>query len=150
MNSTEVAQACEAWAVNNIEGLHSYEHMPRSLAQALPLVIGEIQNKKRQSINTTEPQFQQYSFQQTAVIVWDVDLLFMIDPSDSWTASQTLYDMTDTLGDLLEKDPTLGGLVNFASEDYEVSFTPPEYEHADGTIARVATMSIVVGFQKGV
>jgi hypothetical protein len=57
--------------------------------------------------------------------------------------------MTDALGDALNKDNTLGGRVKFASPDYDVSFSPPEFEYADGTIARAATMSIVVGEQRG-
>lgn len=150
MTTKEVAEATEAWAVSKISNLNSYEHAPRSLLQALPLVIAEVQRKRHQNIDTTEPMFQQYAFQQTAVSVWDVNLLFLVDPADAWTASQVLYNITDTLGDEIGKDPTLGNRVTFASEDYEVSFDPPEFEYADGTIARAATMSIVVGFQKGV
>ena len=149
MTTEEVAKAAEAWAVAVIPELHSYEHAPRSILQAMPLVIAEVQRKEHQELTVSESGFQQYSFQQTAVNVWNVDLLFLIDPSDAWTASQVLYNMTDTLGDALDADPTLGQRVSFAASDYEDSFDPPEFEYADGTIVRVATMSIVVGEQKG-
>lgn len=150
MTTEEVAKAAEAWAVSKINNLNSYEHAPHSLTQAMPLVIAEVQRKRHQNLEVSESNFQQYQFQQTSVSIWDVDLLFLVDPADAWTASQTLYDMTDRLGDELSVDQTLGERVSFASEDYEVSFDPPEFEYADGTIARVATMTITVGHQKGV
>jgi len=150
MTTEEVAKAAEAWAASRIVGLNSYEHAPRSLKQAMPLVLAEVQRKRVQNLNTSEAMFQQHQFQQTSVSLWDVNLLFMVDPADAWTASQILYEMTDALGDELGKDPTLGERVSFASEDYEVSFDPPEFEYSDGTIARVATMTITVGHQKGV
>lgn len=149
MTTEEVAKAAEAWAAATIPDLNSYEHAPRSILQAMPLVIAEVQRKQHQEIDVSRSDFQQYSFQQTAVNAWEVDLLFLVDPSDAWTASQVLYNMTDTLGDAIAADQTLGQRVSFASGDYEVSFDPPEFEYADGTIARVATMSIVVGEQKG-
>lgn len=149
MTTNEIAQAVEAWAAGVIPDLHTYDHAPRNLLQAMPLVLSEVQRKSHQELNVTESNFQQYQFQQTAVSLWNVDLLFLVDPADAWTASQILYQMTDTLGDAISKDPTLGQRVSFASGDYEVSFDPPEFEYADGTIARVATMSIVVGEQKG-
>lgn len=149
MTTEEVAKATEAWAADVIPDLNSYEHAPRSILQAMPIVIAEVQRKEHQDLNVSESGFQQYSFQQTAINVWNVDLLFLVDPSDAWTASQVLYNMTDTLGEAIAADQTLGQRVSFASSDYEVSFDPPEFEYADGTIARVATMSIVVGEQKG-
>jgi hypothetical protein len=150
MTTVEVAKAAEAWAVSVIDDLNSYEHAPRSILQAMPLVIAEVQRKQHREINVSGSGFQQYSYQQTAVNEWNVDLLFLVDPSDAWNASQVLYQMTDKLGDALGKDLTLGQRVDFASGDYEISFDPPEFEYADGTIARAATMSIVIGEQKGV
>jgi hypothetical protein len=149
MTTNEIAAAIEAWAVSVVPELNSYDHAPRSLLQALPLVLCEVQRKQHQELATTESNFQQYKFQQTSVNIWSADLLVLIDPSNSWTASQTLYEMTDTLGGAIVRDPTLGQRVGFASRDFDVSFDPPEFEYADGTIARVATMSIVVGEQKG-
>lgn len=150
MTTEEVARAAEAWAASVIPGLNSYEHAPRSLIQALPLVLAEVQRKLHQHLDVSEGGFQQHKFQQTSVNSWEVILLFLVDPADSWTASQILYSMTDTLGNELGKDPTLGERVSFASKDYEVSFDPPEFEYADGTIARAATMTIIVGDQRGV
>jgi hypothetical protein len=144
-----VAQAVEAWAKAIVPELNTYDFAPRSLLQALPLALAEVQRKTHQELSTTEPNFQKYKFQQTSVDVWSVDLLILIDPSDAWAASQTLYTMTDTLGAAMDKDVTLGNRVGFASKDYDVSFDPPEFEYSDGTIARVATMSITVGQQKG-
>jgi hypothetical protein len=115
----------------------------------MPIVLSEVKRKQHQELTTTESGFQQYQFQQTSVNVWTVDLLILVDPTDPWNASQVLYNYTDTLGDALHKDLTLGGRVGFCSGDYEVSFDPPEFEYADGTIARAATLSIVVGEQKG-
>lgn len=150
MTTEQVAKAAEAWAVSVIDELNSYEHAPRSLLQAMPLVIAEVQRKTHRQTNVTESGFQQYSYQQTTLNEWNVDLLFLVDPSDAWTASQVLYQMTDKLGDALVNDPTLGQRVGFTANDYETSFDPPEFEYADGTIARAATMSIVIGEQKGV
>jgi hypothetical protein len=150
MTTEEVAQAAEAWAVSVITGLNSYEHAPRNLLQAMPLVLAEVQRKSHQQLDVSEGAFQQHKFQQTSINVWEIDLLFLVNPADSWTASQTLYNMTDTLGLALNADPTLGQRVSFASEDYEVRFDPPEFEYADGTIARAATMTITVGEQRGV
>lgn len=144
-----IAKAVEDWAVSVIPSLNSYDYAPRSLSQALPLVLSEVKRKQHQELTTTESGFQQYQFQQTSVNLWNVDLMILVDPSDPWSASQILYAMTDTLGDALAKDLSLGRRVSFASGDYDVSFDPPEFEYADGTIARVATMSIVVGNQEG-
>jgi hypothetical protein len=144
-----IAQAIEAWAVSVIPGLHSYDHAPRSLLKALPLVLAEVASKQHRELTVADTNFQQYKFQQTTVDTWAVNLLLLVDPSDAWNASQTLYTMTDSLGDAIDKDPTLGGRVKFASKDHQVSFDPPEFEYADGTIARAATLSIVVGQQKG-
>lgn len=149
MTTEQIAAAVEAWAASVIPDLNTYDHAPRNLLQAMPLVLAEVQRKQHQELNVTESNFQQYHFQQTSVDIWSVDLIILVDPSDSWTASQTLYQMTDTLGNALNSDPTLGQRISFASGDYEISFDPPEFEYADGTIARVATMSIVVGEQKG-
>jgi hypothetical protein len=149
MTTEQIAQAVEAWAASVVPDLHHYDYAPRNLLKALPLVLAEVQRKTHQELNVSESGFQQYKFQQTSVNAWSVSLLFLVDPSDAWTASQVLYQMTDTLGDALDSDPTLGQRVGFASRDYEVSFDPPEFEYADGTIARAATMSIVVGEQKG-
>lgn len=149
MTTEEIAAAVEAWAVSVIPSLNTYDFAPRSLAKALPIALAEVQRKQHQEVNLTESNFQQYKFQQTSINIWTVNLLVLIDPSDAWNASKTLYEMTDSLGDAILKDPTLGQRVSFTSEDYEVSFDPPEFEYADGTIARVATMSIVVGDQKG-
>ena len=149
-STTDIAQAVEAWAAEVIPGLNHYDHAPRSLLQAMPLVLAEVQRKTHQELSVNEATFQQYQFQQTSVSIWNVNLMFLVDPSDAWNASQILYNMTDTLGDAISKDPTLGQRVSFASGDYEVSFDPPEFEYADGTIARAATMSIVVGDQRGV
>jgi len=148
MTTEEVAKAMEAWAAAVVPELNTYEHAPREIRKALPLVLAEVQRKRKRKLGTDEANFQQYQFQQTSVNVWTVDLLIMVDPVDSWTASQVLYDMTDRLGDALGKDPTLDQRVSFASEDYEVSFDPPEFEYADGTIARVATFTATVGHQK--
>ena len=150
MTTEQIAKAVEAWASSVIPDLNTYEHAPRNLLQALPIVLAEVQRKTHQELNITEGNFQQYAYQQTSVNAWEVDLLFLVDPSDAWNASQILYQMTDTLGDAIASDPTLGQRVSFAAGDYEVSFDPPEFEYADGTIARAATMSIVVGEQKGV
>lgn len=150
MTTEDIAKATEAWAASVIVDLNSYEHAPRSILQAMPLVIAEVQRKQHEEVNINESGFQQYGFQQTSINTWNVDLLFLVDPADAWNASKVLYQMTDTLGDAIAKDPTLGQRVSFTSGDYETSFDPPEFEYADGTIARAATMSIIVGEQKGV
>lgn len=145
MRTKEIATAVEAWASSTVTGLNSYPAPPESLGEALPLVIAEVRNRRRRRTGEDREGFQQ--FQQTAARIWSVQLLILVDPNPEWTASQTLYDITDDLEEAIRKDSTLGGRIPFADSDLDVSFDPPEVEHADGTVARAATMTITIGEQ---
>ena len=62
MTTEQIASAVEAWAASVLPTLHTYEHAPRSLAQAMPLALAEVQRKQHQELNVTESNFQQYQF----------------------------------------------------------------------------------------
>lgn len=144
MRTTDLATALEEWVAENTVFQH-YEHMPEYIGKALPLVICEIQDESRRDTNPELPEMS--SFQQAYVRGRRAELLLMSDPEspDSWTASQVLYDAVDDLALALRDDPTLGGRVKQASPYYTASYSPPVVQHADGTIARRASLIITVG-----
>lgn len=155
MKTREVARAVELWAVEvstndaDLADLSSFDYPPEDLSKAMPLVVAEVQDKRRQQNNQGQ-KFQQRDYQQTAIVAWEVDLMILVPPDPAWTASYSLYDYVDALAAALKKDSTLGGRVTFASKDYVASFDPPEVEHDDGTVARAATVTVNIGEQEEV
>lgn len=146
MRTTDLATAIEDWAVATIPGLHAEPTQPEQLAQSLPLAICEVTEKRRAS---TGRQGGAQAYQQTNLRAWTASLMLLVSPTDPWTASQTLYDMVDDLEAALVRDPTLGSRVPTADTDFSATFTPPEVEHQDGTVARLATMRLTIGEQVG-
>lgn len=142
MITRAIAKACEEWAAAAANLNSSFDHPPEQINKALPLVIAEVQAKRRQK---TPQEFQERAYQQATMRVWDVELTLLVSPDPAWTASQTLYDMIDALEDALFVDVTLGGRVNFAMKTVDASFDPPEVEFSDGTAARQATFQMTIG-----
>lgn len=151
MNTADVATALEAWAVESVPELHSYEHAPATLDEALPLVVAEVQGDRLVDARTAG--FSASAYQQTLMRVWDASLLLLVQPGrtpdETWVASQKLYEFVDALGGALRTDHTLGGRVEAASPLYTASYDPPEVQYADGTVARAATLRVNVGEQTG-
>lgn len=141
MTTIEIAAALEAWAAETT-GANAYDHPPEQLDKALPLVACEIQRAGRVG---DDRQLPERAYQQHDLRVWRADLILLVAPDPAWTASQALYQMVDDLAAALAADRTLGGRVEVASPMWEASFDPPEVEYPDGTVARQATFSIVVG-----
>lgn len=137
-----LASRLEAWAAS-VTGMNTYEHQPTSLAKALPLVICEIQTDARAAKVPNLPGLGQY--EQALVRARLAELMLMVTPEPSWTASQALYDAVDALAESIPQDQTLGGRVHVASKLYEATYTPPEIQHQDGTVARVARFRVYVG-----
>lgn len=146
MRTTDLATRLELWAASVVPALNTYPNQPPELGKALPIVICEVRRKRR----STSREMSKLQYQQTAVRLWVVSLLLMVTPEPAWTASQALYGMVDDLEDALVKDSTLGGRVPTCEKDVEATFEPPEVQHADGTVARVATLQLTVGEQVGV
>ena len=142
-----ISTALEQWA-SAVTGFNAYEHAPPSLQKALPLVISEV-TASRVSISGDPKLPGVGTHQQTALKVWDFELILMVDPEqDSWTATQQLSDAVDALEASVATDPTLGSRVYIASPLVEASYDPPEVEYQDGTVARQSTFTITVGEPK--
>lgn len=146
MRTKEVAAAVEEWAVSIVPGLHAEPTQPEQLAQSLPLAICEVTEKRRANGQSTAGVL---GYQQTGARAWSAQLMLLVAPTDPWTASQLLYDMVDDLEAAIVRDPTLGGRVPVSDSSFSASFSPPEVEHQDGTVARLATMRLTIGEQVG-
>jgi hypothetical protein len=147
MNTLEVVQIVEAWAVETVPGLSSYDHPPEQLDEALPMVLAEVITNAQADANQQLPGTAQY--QQTFIRTWALDLILLIDPDPAWTASHTLYGYVDALGQAVTDGVRLGDNV-VMSQFYTASYDPPEVEYGDGTIARQVTLRLTVGETIGV
>lgn len=147
MNTLDVIQAVEAWAVGVVPALSSYDHPPEELASALPMVLAEVQLDNQQDANTQLPGMAQY--QQTFLRAWSIDLIVLSSPDPAWTASHALYGYVDALGGAIREGVVLEGIV-VMSQFYEANYDPPEVEYNDGTVARQVTIRITVGETIGV
>ena len=146
LGTSALALLLEAWAAETL-GINTYEHQPTVLSEALPLVICEIQTDRAAP---REDQLEGFgAFEQTYIRARVAQLMLMVTPEPSWTATQSLYGYVDNLAESIGKDPTLGGRVPKTSRFFEASYTPPEVQHADGTVARAATFQMLVGETKG-
>lgn len=146
MTTKDVAKAVEEWASENAGGglTSSFDYPPEELSKALPIAIAEVQSKAR---TAATPDFPTRGYQQTSLRVWVVELTLLVTPDPAWTASHLLYDMVDALEGALYKDTTLGGRVQYTQKEVDASFTPPEVEFSDGTVARQASFTVTVGEQ---
>ncbi len=142
MDTLEMIQAVEAWAVATVPALSSYAHAPEQLSEALPMVLAEVQTD---AVSDTEGQLPGMAkYQQTFIRAWSVDLIILSPPDPAWTASQALYGYVDALGAALLAEVVLDDNVVMA-QFYVASYDPPEVEYADGTVARQVTVRVTVG-----
>jgi hypothetical protein len=144
LRTAEAAQAVEEWAAEALGFSSSYDYPPDQLLKQLPLVLAAVKRKERKP---NPAQFQEHGYQQMTVRVWSTDLVLLVVPDPADVATQQLYDVVDVLENAIYRDPTLGGRVGFTEKDVDASFDPPEVEFDDGTVARQATFTMVVGEQ---
>lgn len=147
MNTLQVIQIVEAWAVETVPALSSYDHPPEELGEALPMVLAEVITNAQADANQQLPGMAQY--QHTLIRTWAIDLIVLMDPDPAWTASHTLYGYVDALGQAVTDGVRLGDNV-VMSQFFTASYDPPEVEYGDGTIARQVTFRITVGETIGV
>ncbi len=147
MDTLDVVQMVEAWAVETVPELSSYDHPPEELSEALPMVLAEVITNAQADANQQLPGMAQY--QQTMIRTWDLDLIILMNPDPAWTASHTLYGYVDALGGAVTDVVRLADNV-VMSQFYVASYDPPEVEYGDGTIARQVTFRITVGEMIGV
>lgn len=147
MNTLEVIQIVEAWAVETVPDLSSYDHPPEELDQALPMVLAEVITNAQADANQQLPGMAQY--QHTFIRTWAIDLIVLISPDPAWTASHTLYGYVDALHDAVTEGVRLGDNV-VMSQFYTASYDPPEVQLNDGTVARQVTFRVTVGETIGV
>ena len=144
LDTKTLATRIEEWAAE-VTSFNSEAHQPTILSEALPLVICEIKGDNRANRSVQLPKISGY--EQAFVRTRTAELLLMSHPEPSWTASQALYDAVDLLADDLIRRPQLGvpARVHIASPLYDASYDPPEIQHQDGTVARVARFRMYVG-----
>lgn len=147
MNTIDMVQAVEAWAVSAVPALSSYDYPPEELTTALPMVLAEVKTDDQQDANIQLPGVAQY--QQTFLRAWALDLIILASPDPAWTASHALYSYVDALGLVIREGVVLADNV-VMSQFYAASYDPPEVEYNDGTIARQVTIRITVGETIGV
>lgn len=147
MTSLEMVQAVEAWVVNALPDLSSYDSPPEELTTALPIVIAEIGEDQNTDAESNLPG--QAQFQQTFLRVWNVSILLLVLPDPAWTASHTLYGYVDELGRLIRHGVVLAPNV-VMGQYYDANYEPPEVEYSDGTICRQVTIQVTVGETIGV
>lgn len=147
METLDVIQAVESWAVATVPALSSYDHPPEELDQALPMVLAEVQTDSQQDAEAQLPGMAQY--QQTLIRAWAIDLIILASPDPAWTASHALYGYVDALGLAILQGVVIGDNV-VMSQFYVANYDPPEVEYADGTVARQVTVRITVGETIGV
>jgi hypothetical protein len=143
MNTVDLMRACELWAAEVVPALNTFDYEPRSISEALPVVVADIQTDRVADTEASIPGLPDY--QQTYLRARSVDLLILVVPVPAWTAAQVLYGYVDALGAALRKDQRLGNRVEAVSPFYEATYDPPEVEYEDGTIARQVTFRIVAG-----
>jgi hypothetical protein len=124
--------------------LNTFPDDPTELNVDFPIAVADI---IRDEVQKTTPQFRAQQYEQGLMRWWTVRLMVLEDPKDPnrWTATQRLYAHVDALGAALRKEDGLGGRVEMASPRYATSYDPGEADMPDSTVARVATMTIVVG-----
>lgn len=147
MDTLEVIQAVEAWAVETVPALSSFDHPPEQLSEALPMVLAEVQTNAQADSDQQLPG--RFEYQQTLIRTWSIDLIILIDPDPAWTASHTLYGYVDALGQAVTEGVVLADNV-VMSQFYVANYDPPEVEYGDGTIARQVTVRVTVGEMIGV
>lgn len=142
MSHVAVVTGCVAWARAVLpELLGGYDYVTDQKTQALPDVMGELQDSR---VTLSDPDFAGISIQQAAVRVYRVTLSFMVENSDPPAAATQLRDFADRLGVSLMTDGTLSGRVFAASPLATFDFARPFVEYEDGTRGREMTMNLAV------
>jgi hypothetical protein len=89
--------------------------------------------------------FPKAQIEQALLMVYTMQLSFMVDNGDPQAAARLLRDLSDRLLDAALDDGTLGGRVPFVSPSISFDFSTPYVEYEDGTFGREMTMSLSVG-----
>jgi hypothetical protein len=142
LTTPQLATAMEEWAAA-VLSINTIKGSPTSLGESLPFVICTIQRDQRADRVPELPGIG--NFQQTYVRARTTDLLLMVHPEPTDTATETLYTYVDSLGQAILDDPTLGARVHVASQFYDASYDPPEVQFPDGTVARAVTFTVTIG-----
>lgn len=138
----DIATKLEAWAASVTQPvLNTYPENPEDLVKALPLVVCDIERKRKVA---AEGGMAQYQHEQRDLRVWVARLTVMVATDPSWDRTRELYDLTDQMETALTRDKTLGGRVEAAAPRVEVEF-PGELEHPSGLVALGAFFSVTVG-----
>lgn len=141
MTSTkDVAIKVEEW-VADVLGINTFPEDPEDLNKSLPLVVGDVQRKRKVASDSSMPVYQH---EQRDLRLWIVRATLMVHPDPSWTQTQVLYDFVDELDVALTKDKTLGGRVEAVSGSVDAEF-PGELEHPSGVVALGAFFQITIG-----
>lgn len=144
--SQEIADALVAWTRTNLEAIETgYAFQASEKTGSLPDVAAEIQ--KISLVRTDTQNFPVSGVEQVLLRVFDVHLMFLVEPEPADAATLQLEEFADTLTEAILTDPSMSGaLENVAiSPLFDVSFTPPFVEFEDGTQGRMATMELKVG-----
>lgn len=136
----DIATLVEAWVAATLS-INTYPDNPEEVGEALPLVVGDITNKRLVKSDTA---LSQWSYEQPLLKLWNVRVVIMVAPDPVDPQTQTLYDFADSLEVALRKDQTLGGRVQSAAPTHDTEF-PGELTHPSGVVARGAILSLVVG-----
>lgn len=147
MTTEDMIGAVEAWAVEVIPALSSFDHVPEELFASLPIVLAEVQIDSQQDAESQLPGRAQY--QQTFIRSWALDLVLLVAPDPPMEATHTLYGYVDALGQALREEVVLAPNV-VASQFYAANYDPPEVQLNDGTTARQVTMRVTIGEMIGV
>lgn len=137
----DIAYKLEAWAASvSNPPLNTYPDNPEDLARAFPLVVCDINRRRRVEESSDMSQYQN---EQRDVRIWVARLTVMVDPGGQVQIDR-LYDITDQLETSLARDRTLGQRVEATSPEVSVEF-PGEVEHSSGVVALAAYFQVTVG-----
>ncbi len=137
----DIAYKLEAWAASvSNPALNTYPEKPEDLGKSFPLVVCDIQRRRKVA---EDSDMSQYQNEQRDVRVWTARLTVMVEPGGQAQVDQ-LYDITDQLETSLTRDRTLGQRVEASSPEVDVEF-PGEVEHSSGVVALAAFFQIIVG-----
>jgi hypothetical protein len=143
MSQNDIILGVLAWVADvcpEIQG--TYDYAPSGKEQGLPDCVAEITDT---SLGYSSPLFPKAQIEQALLMVYTMQLSFMVDNGDPQAAARLLRDLSDRLLDAALDDGTLGGRVPFVSPSISFDFSTPYVEYEDGTFGREMTMSLSVG-----
>lgn len=143
MTQNEIVLAVLAWVEQTCPEIQgAYDYAPSGKAQGLPDCVAEITDT---ALGYSSPLFPKLQIEQALLMVYTMQLSFMVDNGDPEAAAHLLRDLSDRLLDAALDDGTLGGRVPFISPTISFDFSTPYVEYEDGTFGREMTMSLSVG-----